>query len=168
MIHALLLLTALVTFAEEQPVVDSEIQRLENYKAKRALFDEERLDLASLHFLRGDCAKVKAAYADNREPLVPLDERDADLICACDGRCDMLKLNAQSRPQQLLAAFRQLLAAGQTLADSQVASLWRQLEHRPEARYSLYLALKKSTKPEDRRRAATLWKELATLNVAAP
>jgi hypothetical protein len=167
----LLFLTAALAMAQSdtiQPVVDSEIARLEAVKVKRALFDEERIDLASLHFLRGECHKVRAAYADNRQPLVPLDERDSDLLCACDGRCDMMRLTEKSRFQHKFAAFRGLLASGQGLSDPQVASLWNQLQERPEARYALYQALKKSPKADDRRRAAALWKELATLNVAAP
>ncbi len=164
-----LIFIASIAWAEVgAPVTDTEVSRLEAIKVKRPLFDEERLDLASLYFLRGECGKVKDVYGDGREPLVPMDERDSDMLCACDGRCDMLKLTANSRPQQKLAAFRQLLAAGQTLADPQVASLWAQLQERPEARYALYLSLRPSKKSEDRMRAGALWKELATLNVAAP
>lgn len=167
---ALLAITAGGAVAEDKPVSALfETSRLEAVKARRALNDDERETLAGLYFIHGDCTRVRDVYADARQPQAPLGPADQDLLCACDGKCDIVRLTPESRLQQKLHAFRALSALHGPLGqDTQVRSLWAELRRHPEGKHAAYAKLRRSSKASDRAEALRLWRELRPLNVENP
>lgn len=153
-------------FAAEAPArLEEEIQRLEKNRSARSLFSEERFDLASLYFLQKQCGKVAEVLTDKKEPFSPLDKSDQALLCACDGKCDLLKKDAPPSFQERLFILRQFVKSNVAITDPELQKNWQALKESPQAKYLMYLRLKASGKPEEKAMALKLLKELQTMNV---
>lgn len=151
--------------ARAKPATIDEIQRLEDARSKRALYSEERSDLTSLYFLMGQCEKVVDVYSDRKDPFAPLDADDHAMLCACDGKCDLLKTKEKASFQERLYLLRQFIKSSTSLKDSTFAQAWSELKTEPEAQALMVQKLKKSSNAAERAQAQVMIQKLQALHV---
>jgi hypothetical protein len=138
---------------------------LETTFKKRPLSQDQRGTLASIYLLKNECTKLKSLYKDKRQPIVPLRPDDSDRLCACDGPCDVLRIDQQSSLQQALYALRSILGAGRGLNDADVEKLLALVGQQPEAKFLVFKRFRKSTLAKERALAERSWRELSRLEV---
>lgn len=161
MLGGLIAALSLVTSSVLGASLQSDIQTFETIRAHRPLLPNERSRLAQLYFLASDCGKMRKLLIEARRDSGS--ELERNLLCACDGPCEMGPLGTSASNQQKVFALREFLKNGASLRDKNVRNIWDSVSRDPEAQSIMFQHFRNSQSSIERAFALEQYQALQSL-----